>query len=344
MIGGSCEVSEVSVAADHEPPVGPRPDRRVSVLITAPFDEGVLSELAEMCDVTQEPVDEAGLDNTVDLAGMDLADVEVLVVESAAVDGDVLKAAPKLRLVVACRSNPVNVDVEACVRSGVEVATAPARNADVTADLAFALVLNCIRRIPQSERWLRSGQWTAETTFYPYRTFRGPALSSLTIGVVGLGAVGGRVAERARGFGMSVLGYDPGPVEAPGFVERVQLDDLLSRVDVLSLHVPLMPATSGLIGQRELSLLKRGSYFVNSARAALVDLPALETALTSGHLGGAGLDVFHAEPLPESSVLRSLDNVVLTPHIGGASDDVVTNHSRVALTAIRKLTAEAAPR
>jgi len=310
---------------------------RMSVLVTAPFDEAVLEMLADFAEVRVVPVDEAGLDNTVDLLSMDLADVEVLVVEGAEVTEQVVRAAPKLRMVVACRANPVTVDVEACVRANVAVETTPARNADVTADLAFTLILNSVRQVPQSERWLRSGQWTEATKFYAYRTFRGPALNGRTLGVVGLGAVGSRVAERARGFGMTVLGHDPGPVQQAEFVARMELHEMLPLVDVLSLHVPLMPSTVGIFGAKEFSLMRAGSYFINSARAAVVDQQALEEALTSRHLAGAGLDVFHEEPLPESSVLRSLDHVVLTPHIGGASDDVVANHSRAALDAVRRL-------
>jgi len=167
------------------------------------------------------------------------------------------------------------------------------------------------------------------------------ALQGRTLGLVGLGAVGGRVAHRGAAFGMQIVGSDPASaIDASlGFVERCSLDDVFRRADVVSIHAPLTNATVGLIGAQQFALAKPGTYLVNSARAAVVDEAALLDALDAGRLGGVGLDVYHEEPLAAASALLNYESVVLTPHIAGASDDVVTNHSRATLEAIVRLAA-----
>jgi len=323
----------------------PAASARPVLVITAPFDATTAVALKDAFDVRViEP----------SLAGRSLADAELevelaqaaaLVCELDTLDERTLALAPELRLVVSCRANPVNVDLAACTRRGVLVATTPARNAEVTADLAFALLLDTVRGTGRAERWLRAGNWSPQDTFAPYRQFRGIALSGRTLGLLGGGAIGRRVLGRALGFGMHVLVYDPylEPGDLGEDAELVSLDELLRRSDAVSVHVPLNEATKGLIGARELSLLRPDAYLINCARAAVIDEAALVAALAAGRLAGAGLDVFWTEPIPADHPLLALNNVTLTPHIGGASDDVIVEQTRIAERALRAWSAGRAP-
>lgn len=306
------------------------------VLVTADFDEQTASELGERFALTIMPP--AGGPEPLDqrLTAAELARFEAIICETDMVTAEVVAACPRLRLVVSCRANPVNVDIAACREAGVAVVTTPARNADVTADLAFALVLMTIRRTSAAERWLRSGSWSTDRPYEAYETFRGMALTGRTLGLVGAGAVGRRVAQRALGFGMKVIGYDPFARQSDlgDLIRLVGLAEVMADSDVVSIHAPLSEATTGLIGAEQLALLKPTSYLVNAGRAAIIDEDALVTILRAGAIAGAGFDVYWTEPLPIDHPLVEFDNVVLTPHIGGASDDVIRNHSIQAAAAL----------
>jgi len=310
---------------------------RPYVLVTAPFDPAIAEQLCADFDVqTVEP----------SMAGRSLAEMRLddrlaaataLICEVDVVDRATLEKALNLQVVVSCRANPVNVDVAACTERGIVVLTTPARNADVTADLAFTLLLMTVRHAGRAERWLRAGNWSADDVFEPYQRFRGIGLSGRTLGILGGGAIGRRMMRRARAFGMDVLIYDPflDPDALGGEGELAELDEVLSRSDVVTVHVPLTEATIGLLGDRELRLMRPDAYLVNAGRAAVVEESALVNALTEGRIAGAGLDVFWTEPVPPDHPLLALDNVTLTPHIGGASDDVILEHSRIAVRGLR---------
>ncbi|MEQ3553074.1 NAD(P)-dependent oxidoreductase [Pseudonocardia nematodicida] len=312
----------------HDPP---------RVVITADFDRSIAAELSADFDLTVRPPDGTGRSLAEADLGDALAGADAVVCELDRVDPATLAVATSLSLVVSCRAAPVNVDIDACSARGVTVATTPGRNADVTADLAVTLLLTTLRRTSAAEAWVRSGAWSDDDVFEPYRLFRGPGLAGRTLGLLGGGAVGRRVARRARAFGMSVLVYDPHLSDgALGDDARlVPLDELLAQSDVVSVHVPLAESTIGLVGAAEIAAMRPGSYLINAGRAAVVREDALLDALRSGHLAGAGLDVFWTEPLAAGHPLLDLPSVVLTPHIGGASDDVVVEHSRQAAAALR---------
>lgn len=302
------------------------------LVITASFDPTVATRLAKHFQVETvkpsmdgHPLADRGLDDQ-------LARATAVICETDVVDRATLAKAPHLRVVVSCRASPVNVDIDACAERSIAVITTPARNADVTADLAFTLLLMTVRHTGLAERWLRSGAWSPEDVFEPYSTFRGIGLNGRTLGILGGGAIGRRMMQRARAFGMHVLVYDPYlPADAfNGEAEITELDEVLSRSDVVTVHVPLAESTIGLIGDRELRLMRRDAYLINAGRAAVVEEDALVNALTEHRLAGAGLDVFWTEPVPADHPLFAMDNVTLTPHIGGASDDVIVEHSRIA--------------
>ena len=229
----------------------------------------------------------------------------------------VLAACPRLRLISRCGTGLDGIDLAACRRRGVAVAHLIANDADEIAEHAVALTLCALRRIAELDRALRAGGWPTP----PIRGARG-----LTMGVVGLGAIGSRTAALARAIGMDVLAWSYGPDRgraARAGAAAVKLDDLLRRADVVSLHLRLSPDTAGFIDARRIALMKRDAVLVNTARGGIVDRAALIDALTQAKIAGAALDVFHAEPLPAGDALLSLPNVVLTPHVGSNMPEVV---------------------
>jgi phosphoglycerate dehydrogenase-like enzyme len=246
---------------------------------------------------------------------------DLLVTEIEVVDAEVLAALPTLRLVATARGGPVNVDLRACAARGIPVVFTPARNADSVADFVLGLLLSVSRGISAADRHLRSEGWHVDGEL-PYLHFRGRELAGLVLGVVGYGAIGRRVAQRAHdGFGMSVLFCDP-------FVEgSTPLDELLDRCDVVSLHCPRSPATAGLLDEAALRRMRPGAMLINTAGGGMVDEAALVRALEAGHLSGAALDVFATEPLPRDSALLTAPNLLLTPHLAGAALDVVRHHT-----------------
>ena len=251
------------------------------------------------------------------------AGVQLLLTEIETVDRPVLDALPDLALVGTARGGPANVDLTACAERGLPVLFTPGRNAESVADFTIGLLLALLRQIPAADRHLRAHGWLVGDEL-PYLHFRGPELGALTLGLIGYGAVGTRVAKRARdGFGMAVCFTDPA-VEG-----SVPLPDLLSSVDVLSLHCPRLPETHHLIDGAALSRLRPGSYLVNTAGGAVVDPVALRAALDSGHLAGAALDVYEREPLPADDPLLGAPRLLLTPHLAGAATDVVRHHTEL---------------
>lgn len=310
---------------------------RPRVLVTAAFDRNVAAALADAFDVTLvEPtmsgdsLAERGLESA-------LASADVIVAELDMIDAATLALAPQLKAVVSCRAKPVNVDLDACSARGIPVITTPGRNAEVTADLSFALLMSTVRHVGSSERWMRAGNWTDSAVFEPYERFRSIGLNGRTLGILGGGAVGRRVLRRALGFGMVVKVYDPFlPADAFGTDAVVaSLDEVMSTADIVTVHVPLIPETEGMIGARELALMKPDAFLINAGRAAIVDETALMEVLRERRIAGAGFDVFYEEPLPQDSELFTLDNVTMTPHIAGASDDVIVEHSRIAAESLR---------
>ena len=251
------------------------------------------------------------------------AGADLLVTEIEVVDADVLVALPALRLVATARGGPVNVDLAACSARGIPVVYTPARNAESVADFVLGVLLSVSRGIAAADRHLRSDGWHVDGEL-PYLHFRGRELSGLVLGLVGLGAVGRRVAQRARdGFGMTVLFTDP-------YVDGgVALEELLDRCDVVSLHCPRSSETTALLDDAALRRMRTGAVLVNTAGGGMVDEAALVRALHDGHLSGAALDVFATEPLPRDSALLAAPNLLLTPHLAGAALDVVRHHTEL---------------
>ena len=229
----------------------------------------------------------------------------------------------RLRAIASTRGTPTNVDVDAATSRGIPVLHTPGRNADAVAEMTVALLFAASRMLISADRDLRAGEVVKDGRL-SYQRFRSRQLAGRTAGIIGLGAVGRATQWRLEGLGMKVIAYDPYNSDATHSLEA-----LLAEADVVSVHAAPTPETLGMIGAAQLALMKEGSIFINSARAALHDLDALTEALTSGHLFAAGLDHFEGERLPKGHALLALDNVVLTPHIGGATYDTEVNHSRM---------------
>jgi D-3-phosphoglycerate dehydrogenase len=229
---------------------------------------------------------------------------------------EVMDALPSLRLIVRAGVGYDQIDVAAATARGIAVANAPTYGTDDVAEHALALLLAWARRVPQLDRGMRSERWPAVAQF-PIHRLRGQ-----TLGIVGLGRIGSALARRARGIGLRVLGSDPllGDEEIKRReVEPAAFEDLLAQADYVSLHVPLSDATRHLIDAAALARMKPEALLVNTSRGPVVDQGALLEALSSGQLAGAALDVFEEEPLAPDSPLRSLEQVVLTPHAAGYS-------------------------
>jgi glyoxylate reductase len=245
------------------------------------------------------------------------------------VDRALLEQAPRLRVVACATAGYEHVDVDACRERGIIVTNTPDVLTDATADLAWALILAAVRRLPQAERSLRAGEFHG----WKFWDYLGGDLSGRLLGIFGMGRIGQAVARRARGFGMRVQYTSRTPLspseERALDAARVEWEVLLSTSDVLTLHAPLTPETRHVVDRAALRRMKPGSYLINTARGPLVDEAALVEALRQGPLAGAGLDVYEREPeiTPE---LLELDNVVMLPHIGSATHETRTGMAMLA--------------
>ena len=267
---------------------------------------------------------------------------EVLVVHGAPVTAEVLDAAP-LRLVCCARGGPVNVDVDAATARGIPVTSAPGRNAEAVAELTVAFALMLIRGVPASARYLVSGGQYAGSVFEG-REFIGGEASSMTLGLVGLGNVGRQVAARALALGFSVLGYDPVPPAAiPLGSALVGFEELLSRSDIISVHARVTSDNRHLFDTSTFARMPPGSFFINTARESLVDEEALRRALASGALAGAALDVTEPRPAGDRHPLLDLPNVIITPHIGGATRETLRRGAEMTAGAVARLVAGEIP-
>ena len=256
---------------------------------------------------------------------MNVADVDVLVVQFTPVGRAFLKAATRLNVVGVLRGGTENVDVACATHRGICVMNTPGRNARAVSEATMGLILGEIRNIARSHAYLRSGDWR--------RSFPNsgaiPELNEKTVGLVGYGAVGRLMAGYLVAFGSEVIAYDPFVQGDPAPATLVDLETLMQRSDVVSVHARLNEETHHLIGRTELSLMKPGAILVNTARSGLVDEAALIDALSERRIMGAALDVFDTEPLPAGHPFLTLDNVTITPHLAGSTVDAFRNCPRL---------------
>jgi D-3-phosphoglycerate dehydrogenase len=295
------------------------------ILSTAPLRGPGLDALRELGEVVLDPwIDHRPLrlyaaDQLAERAAE--AGATVLISEADQCSGPVLEL--PLEAIGAARGEPTNVDLAAATAAGIPVLRAPGRNADAVAELTVGLALAATRGLVTADRDVREGQVFRDGTI-PYQRFRAWQLAGRTLGLVGLGAVGRAARWRFEGLGMRVVASDPFAPDATH-----DLGDLLAEADVVSMHAAVTPDTVGLMSADRFAAMRPGAVYVNAARAALHDVDALVEALRSGQVGAAGLDHFEGEALATDHPLASLPNVVLTPHIGGATYDTEDNHTRL---------------
>ena len=304
--------------------------RNMKALILAPFSPPVVERLKQSLEVIYESWTETrrllAAEELIDR--IQSQDIEILVVEADFVFREVFEKATKLKLIGACRGNVTQVDIAAATEHGVLVVNTPARNAIAVAELTVGLMLALVRNIPTAHQMVKSGGWVDPTA--AYFSLRGTELTGKTIGIVGFGAIGQQVAKRLSAFDTSILVYDP--YIAPEKIKEagarpVDLDELMQQSDFVTLHCPSIPETVGLISRQRIALMKPTAYLVNTASAAVVDREAMAQALSQGRIAGAAFDVYETWPVEPDHPFLKLDNVVLTPHIGGATNETVERHS-----------------
>ena len=309
----------------------------MKALITASFHEGGLEALSPHMEIRYESYRDTGkiyFQEEELIAKLRETGADVLIVEADLVHEGVFEACP-LKIIGCCRGDPLNVSREEASRRGIPIFFAPGRNADAVADLTLGFMIDLARNVSLVNARMRAGRILIEhprDIVQVYNTYGGFELGGITVGLVGLGAVGRKVAGRLRGFGSRILAHDPFvPPEtaADCGAELTTLEDLLRNADMVSLHCPESDETQRMIGEKEIALMKPTAFFINTARSILTDEEALLAALKEGRIQGAALDVFDDEPLQPDNPFLELENVLATPHLGGAARDVVRHQSRM---------------
>lgn len=243
--------------------------------------------------------------------------VKIIVSEYVPVGEEVFQKAPGLRGIIAYGAGYDHIDIQGASKRAIKVCNCRGENAQAVAELTFGLLLGLVRKVHQADAYVRKDEWKrAESSSLPDWAM-GHELWRKTLGIIGMGQIGSRVARIARGFEMKVIAYDPW-VGLEGFpwIEKRTLEALLAESDVVTLHVPFTKATEKMINAEALSRMKKKAFLVNTSRGRVIDEPALIAALKDGRIGGAALDVFEREPISGKHPLAHLGNVILSPHIG----------------------------
>lgn len=302
---------------------------RPRVYVARRLPEAALERLRQQAEIAVWPTDEVPPPRDVLLREAAPSDGLVSLLTDR-VDGALLDAAPKLRVVSNYAVGYDNIDVEAATARGVVVTNTPGVLTETVADFTMTLLLATARRLVEADRFTRAGRWKS----WEPMLLLGQDVHGATLGLVGLGRIGAAVARRARGFGMRLLYHDVvrrEDLEAELGLEFAAFDEVLRRADFVSVHTPLTPQTRHLIGAAQLRLMKKTAILVNTARGPIVDPDALHQALVSGEIWGAGLDVFEVEPVPADHPLLALDNIIVAPHVASASVETRTKMAQMAV-------------
>lgn len=329
----------------------------MKALLLAEMDKALVPELYSMLDVeaggwyvSNELLDEAELIST-------MQDKTILITSYDRVTRNVIENCPQLKLIACTRSNPINIDYVAATEKGIPIIYTPGRNADSAAEYTIAMMLNIARNIPFAYKELHEGNYVnslvcgeprdtslkADVTWSlgggsPYIEFKGYELKGKALGIIGYGQIGRRVAQIARVFGMKIYVYDPylKETEATDIV-LLKLNDLLESCDFITSHAAVVPETIGLLNKEAFERMKDSAYVINSSRGAIINEADLIEALRNRTIAGAALDVFEEEPLrADHPFLNELTNVIVTPHIAGATYDAITNHTKMIIGDIGK--------
>ena len=313
----------------------------MKALILAPFWAASLERLRKKLDVAYE----SWMDTSKLLSAEEFIEriqgegIEIIVVEADFITREVFEKATKLKFVGVCRADVVYVDVKAATERGVLVVNTPARNATAVAELTLGLMLALMRNIPRAHQMVSSGKWVDPAV--AYFSMRGAELGGKTVGIVGFGAIGRQVAKRVSAFDATVLAYDPfvepDKIKEAG-AKPVELDKLMKESDIITLHCSTAPEAMGLISAQRIAMMKPTAYLINAASAFVIDNEAIIKALQDRRIAGAAFDVFETWPVRPDSPLLKMDNVVLTPHIGGATDETIVRYSQMMADDIERFT------
>ncbi len=311
----------------------------MKALVRAPFWPAAIERLRKKLEVTYE----SWMDTNKLLSAEEFIEriqrqgIEIVVVEADFISREVFEKATKLKFLGVCRADLTFVDVKAATERGIPVVNTPARNAVAVSELTVGLMLSLLRNIPKAHQMVSSGGWVDPTV--AYFSMRGNELSGKTVGIVGFGAIGRRVAKLVSAFDTSILVYDP--FLDPNIIKEagarpVELDELMKKSDIITLHSSTTPEATGLISAKRIALMKPTAYLINAANAFVIDNEAIIQALKEKRIAGAAFDVFETWPVRPDSPLLKMDNVVLTPHIGGATAETVVRYSRMMVDDIER--------
>jgi len=290
----------------------------MKIVIADRMEPEVVAEIQKLGSATVTPADLNGA----------LADADALIVRSATkVTAGLLTHAPKLRIVARAGVGLDNVDKAACEKRGIKVMNTPGASSNAVAELAIGMMFAVCRKISAADNGMKGKKWLK-------KELTGTEIDGKTLGIVGLGRIGTMIAIKAKALGMHVIYYDP-HTNSSAIGMKVNLDELFASSDFISLHVPLIPETQGMINAASISKMKKTAVLINTARGALIDEEALYAALKEGRLGGAALDVYSQEPY--SGKLCELPNALLTPHIAGSTAEA---QMRIGLELVEKLKEE----
>ncbi|UCE10237.1 MAG: hydroxyacid dehydrogenase [Candidatus Thorarchaeota archaeon] len=309
----------------------------MKALVTAPFTEACLNELREAgVEVEYRSWRDTGKLHLGDsmLEVISQGDYDIVIVEGDEIKEEVIQGTD-LKLIACVRGGPNNISIEAATKKGIPVVSAPGRNTTAVAELTISLILSTARRLTRADRLLVRDEFMVDD-FGDFGRLHestiGFELSGKTVGIIGLGQIGLEVAKRLCAFDVRLLVYDPYVAEdklkSVGATES-GLDDLLQESDVVTIHVPATEETRGLLSAEKLGLMKETSILINTSRASVTDEDALFEALKSKRIAGAGLDVFTMEPVDCDNIFLELDNVTVTPHIGGNTRETIERQSEM---------------
>jgi D-3-phosphoglycerate dehydrogenase len=325
---------------------------KIKAVVTAPIVKKYLEEMERYYNIKLGGYTVTGVympeDDLIDF----IEGAEVLVVEFESVTRKVIENSYSLRLIVCVRGNPVNVDTEAAAEKGIPIVYTPGRNANSVAEYIVSSMISVSRHLGRANHEIKNGRyvdeeaddvfmcaedddvlWLMNAGDSPYREYKGIEITGRTMGFIGFGTVGIRTLELLSGFGMRFLAYDPycpPEIAAQYHVEILPMNDVFSQSEFITVCCKVTPETIGMIGSEQFDKMRKEAYFINTARGSIVRQKDLVEALEQKKIAGAVLDVFWREPLPKNHPLLKMPNVLITPHIAGASYDVTNCQSRMA--------------
>ena len=313
----------------------------MKALVTASITDECLNELKKLMDVTYEPWREIGIIylDAKELVGK-LDGIDVFITETDDLKKGILFEQSNLKLLISCRGDPFNVNLKAATEHGIPVCNTPLRNVEAVAELTIGHMLMLARKLHTIERILHSEEFEL-LDFDDYinylNQFQGFELHGKTVGIIGLGQIGRRVADRLKAFGSKFLIYDPYiPDElAEKYGKKVELDVMMREADIITLHTVATDENDNLINADRIAMMKKTAILVNTSKGSLIDYDALYNALKEKSIAGAALDVFPMEPIDEDNEFLELDNAIIAPHIGGDTLEVIDRQSALLLEDVK---------